>query len=68
MEPLPGARGVGHLPEWINIPQMYQEPPIKFEHVWLDKSIIVNYPEFRKNRMDKWIKNIIENGFEHKLY
>jgi hypothetical protein len=59
--------GVGHLPEWINIPQMYQETPIKFEHVWLDKSIIVNYPEFKKLRMDKWIKIVTENGYSHKL-
>jgi len=59
--------GVGHLPEWINIPQMNQETPVKFEHVWLDKSIIINYPDFKKIRTDKWTKNIIENGFEHKL-
>ncbi len=59
--------GVGHLPEWINIPQMYQETTVKFEHVWLDKSIIVNYPEFKKLRMDKWIKIVTENGYSHKL-
>lgn len=59
--------GVGHLPEWINIPQMNQETPVKFEHVWLDKSIIINYPDFKKIRTDKWMRNVIENGFEHKL-
>lgn len=58
---------VGYLPEWINIPQKHQEIPINFEHVWLDKSTIINYPDFKKFRTDKWIKNIIENGFEHKL-
>lgn len=59
--------GVGHLPEWINIPQMNQEIPVKFEHVWLDKSIIINYPDFKKIRTDKWTKIIVKNGFEHKL-
>jgi hypothetical protein len=57
----------GYLPQWIKIPQQHQEDPVSFEHVWLDKSTVVNHQDFRSFKLDKWNKIVTENGYSHKL-
>lgn len=58
---------VGHLPKWITIPQKHQESPVSFEHVWLDKTNLINNKNFRDLKLKKWESRIIKNGFTHKL-
>lgn len=58
---------VGGLPQWITIPQQFQEPTVNFEHVWLDKSTIINNQQFKDLKLKKWKTSIIENGYNHKL-
>jgi hypothetical protein len=57
----------GYLPEWVHFPQKYEEKPLVFEHVWLDKSNIINNHSFRTIKLAEWVNIITENGFAHKL-
>lgn len=45
---------VGNLAPWINVPQKYVEPEVKFEHVWLDKSSIINNQQLRESKTKEW--------------
>lgn len=53
---------VGHLTSWVDIPQKYMEPDVKFEHVWLDKRIMVNDEPYRNLKTKEW-SSIIDSYY-----
>jgi hypothetical protein len=57
----------GFLPEWIKIEQKFKETPINFEHVWLDKSKLINNPDYKTKKVSEWKSIINKNGYENKL-
>lgn len=57
----------GFLPEWVKVNQTFMEPPVEFEHIWLDKSKINNNPDFKTKKVLDWLSIINKNGYGDKF-